>query len=172
MEWWCDMAQLRNLQVEFVSLVSKAATRNPAKPDEAQRFLLLKSEQGETMSNMEKAAEKLAEHEAGSDRAMDRVMNAVNELRKHDDGSMDPIERFALRKRSQGAELAYLEHVSPAGAAAYMSLRKAEAESDDNSDDDADDQVGEDDLIDRAASLRKADPSLSEFESLRRAARA
>ena len=73
------MARLRNLQVEFVSLVDKAAVRNPAKPDEPQRFLLTKSEERETMSEIDKAVERLAELEAGESTHDGPVMAAVDD---------------------------------------------------------------------------------------------
>ncbi len=71
--------------------------------------------------------------------------------------SMTPQQRHILTKASREAETVYLRAVRPWAAPAAEQIRKAE-------DDDA--------LLAKSEAIRKADPNMSTFEAMRRAARA
>lgn len=113
---------------------------------------------------------------------MDDLAHALADV--HSTKLETPKERRLIQKASRRASELYLGHMSPRGAAAYFAGRNnVESESDDNNDELNDELVRESDspeherlrigraAIDRAAALRKADPSLSRFEALKQASR-
>jgi hypothetical protein len=100
-------SRLRELMVEFVSLVDRAATRDPSDPTQPQRFLLTKSE------DLNMADKDLSV----SDEALS---NHLIKVRKAADA--EP-HRSDLRKASSDAQLEYLRTINPAAAAAWERSR-------------------------------------------------
>lgn len=114
--------QLKNLEVEFVSLVDRAAVRDPSSPTEAQRFLLWKAESGDntdpteggTMNEAEQTAA-LQKAESERDEALARAEKAEAELaKKNAEPEVEEIDKSEL---------------DPKVAARLEKLEKAERES-------------------------------------------
>jgi hypothetical protein len=97
--------RLHELIVEFVSLVDRAATRDPNKPGEPMRFLLTKQED----INM-------ADKDV-SDAALSNHLIAVRKAADKEPWRSD------LRKASSDAQLEYLRTFNPAAAAAWERSR-------------------------------------------------
>ena len=117
--------RLSDLRVDYVSLVSRSAVRDPSNPTEPMRFLLRKADT--------KRKDKIKKRDpGGSDmgddaRQIKKFEDTVAELRKTDP-TLDTYDamRVALRKHDDVRALqdAYLEAVNPQAAA----LRKADRE--------------------------------------------
>ena len=105
---------LRNLEVEWVSLVDRAAVRDPSNPDEPQRFLLTKRDGAPAMENtMEDEKERIAKR--------DETLAELAELRKRDDLDADTRER--IRKANRELQASYLAEVSPTAYASWKAGR-------------------------------------------------
>jgi len=97
------MAQLKDLRVDFVSLVDRAAVRDPQNKSEPRRFLLYKREG---------YIEKAAEHAPLPDREKDITRRTAVRPRAKSRGPSGPMS-------SRAEQLSYLEQVSPSAAAVY-----------------------------------------------------
>lgn len=117
------MPELRDLTVEFVSLVDRAAVRDPSNPTEPQRLLLWKSERGATndppseggkVSDTELTAA-LQKAEQERDEARDRVAKLEKKLAKQEKPESKPEEinkndlPAVVRKRLEKLEKAEQE---------------------------------------------------------------
>jgi hypothetical protein len=91
------MPELRNLEVEFLSLVDRAAVRDPSSPTEPQRFLLWKKESGApdpiggSMTAESAAFESALEKaEARINEAIAKMQEKLDEVTKADAPVLDP----------------------------------------------------------------------------------
>jgi hypothetical protein len=137
---------LRDLDVEFVSLVDRAAVRNAERPDEPQRFLIFKraDAQGEAMTQDDAISEALTTLRPYGDNP--RVAAALQKLEApagDDDDNPDDQDDVDVEKLAKSLEhahetggrvalskaapdqLAYLRHMSPAAAAAWERAARA-----------------------------------------------
>jgi hypothetical protein len=221
------MPQLQNLDVQFVSLVDKAAVRDPSNPTQAQRFLLWKAhdfdpdEQVEVEDDASDVLAKVATIEAENQVLAKRARKLEKQLRK----AARAVTDYGLVTRSQPAPIAAepngerpdeaallakadrIQKVDP-GLSRYQALFQARhverAEAHPETPLAVDTAARSRDLLlkadelqrggmsryqalvkaanykgagspnplcERAAELRKADPSLTRFEALRRAGR-
>jgi hypothetical protein len=224
-----DVPQLQNLDVQFVSLVDKAAVRDPSNPTQAQRFLLWKAqdfdpdEQFEVQDDVSDVLAKVASVQAENEILAKRARKLEKQLRKAAraitdysrvtpsrpaamtaepvaiDGRPDDVTLLAKADRLRKADptlsryqallearrverseprsetplaadtaarsrdlLLEADELQRGGMSRYQALAKAANYKG---------AASSDPLSEKAASLRKADPSLSEFEALRRAGR-
>lgn len=103
--------QLRNLDVRFVSLVDRAAVRDPNNPTEPQKFILFKRDsgadpdpQGGSMTEEERAALQKAEQER--DEALAKLEKAEKKLKKQaktDEPTTEEIDKADLPKAVRDA---------------------------------------------------------------------
>lgn len=82
----------------------------------------------------------------------DRLADSLSDVQRSLSG-LTPVQRHAAMLANRNAQAAYLRHMSPQAAEAASVGRST------------------DELIGNAQKLRKRDPSMTEFESLRRAVR-
>jgi hypothetical protein len=149
------MAHLKDLQVEWVSLVKTAAVRDPSEPTQAQRFLLLKSADDDERTAKMAKKNKLAKVDSSPEDLADALTDLNAAVRKNE--VTDPRGQERVRKGMHDAQLAYLRAVSPAAAAAYEARNADPIRLDDTA------------LIAKAEEIRKRDPGLSQYDAMRQA---
>lgn len=147
------MAILRNLEVTWVSLVQRAAVRDPQDPDQPQRFLAMKSDTNEGVTDM-------------STTELSKAEQTIVELRKAAaDTSLSYSERCDAKAASVAAQLELQRSTNPVAAAQYeLAHDMSPIEKSD---------VGENDvaLLKKAEKIRKRDPSMTPYDAMLQAAR-
>lgn len=112
-----------------------------------------------------------------SDDVLSRLGDSLSELRKFDrDGDLSVYQRDVVKKASRQAQLSYLQSVSPAAAAAWSNARQpGAADTDDYGIHGSEADLArfstssQEDMIEKAARIRRQNPGMSEFQSLKAA---
>lgn len=183
------MSRLKNLDVEFVSLVKRASSRDPADESEPQRFLLTKSDQrpsdvsdwreyssrqaavdeavagahddeDDEEENDEAAPTRAAIADMGKSDALADALTDLHRTARRE--NMNGSQRATFAKAARESELAYLKSVSPWSVATPVA-KAADAYLRDSP------VPSEDELLAKAARLQKSE-GLSSFAALRKAA--
>jgi hypothetical protein len=97
--------QLTELEVEWVSLVDRAAVRDPSEPSEPQRFLLAKSDipiwKADPGSEMDQLLDALAKAESDRDAALEKTAGTYERLAER-------VEKLEINKNAAGVTSADL----------------------------------------------------------------
>ncbi len=155
--------ELRSLDVQFVSLVDRAAVRDPSNPDEPQRFLLFKRDSAAD-TEPERETMPVAQHSAAFEKATESALEARDRLGvslanlEQVRPTGDAYARHAVAKASRQVQLEYLRQMSPNAAAAAEGAVPAPGASQAHA------------IAVKAEEIRKADSSLSPYEAMLRAA--